>query len=77
MLSDAAGAPHMLESYYTQEKQDAKVRLYRGAKLRKMFPWLNPDGIELASYSLGMVLLCIIFDGNKLVAKLISSPFRQ
>ena len=63
MLGDSRNAPHMLEAFYTQDKQNTKSRLYRGAKLKQMFPWLNPDGIELASYSLGI--------SSKLSSKLI------
>lgn len=52
LLGRSSDAPHMLESYYTQEQMGARTRLYRGRKLAKTFPWLNTSDIEMASFSL-------------------------
>jgi len=52
LLGTKADQAHMLESYYTQEKCETECRLYRGKALKRMFPWLNTDDIDMASYSL-------------------------
>ena len=52
ILGRAEDSPYMLEAHYTQDKLGAQTRLYRGKKLRRMFPWLETSDIEMASYSL-------------------------
>ena len=52
LLGTKADQAHMLESYYTQEKCETECRLYRGKAMKRMFPWLNTEDIDMASYSL-------------------------
>ena len=52
LLGRKEDAAYMLEAHYTQDKMGHPTRLYRGKKMKKQFPWLNTDDIEMAAYSL-------------------------
>uniref|UniRef100_A0A8C5E074 FAD-dependent oxidoreductase domain-containing protein 1 n=1 Tax=Gouania willdenowi TaxID=441366 RepID=A0A8C5E074_GOUWI len=47
------GVAHIMEeNYKTQSDAGAKVRLLSASQLKHKFPWINTDGVVLASYGL-------------------------
>ncbi|MBN3300456.1 FXRD1 protein, partial [Amia calva] len=51
-LASERGAELMEENYRTQRYAGAKVALFSPAQLKEKFPWINTDGVALASYGL-------------------------
>ncbi|XP_059207343.1 FAD-dependent oxidoreductase domain-containing protein 1 [Centropristis striata] len=51
-LASEALAHIMEENYKTQRRLGAKVSLLSPTKLKETFPWINTDGVALASYGL-------------------------
>ncbi|XP_063050779.1 FAD-dependent oxidoreductase domain-containing protein 1 [Engraulis encrasicolus] len=51
-LASEKGAHIMEANYETQRYAGAKVKLMSPAQLKDMFPWINTDGVALASYGL-------------------------
>ncbi|KAL2092685.1 hypothetical protein ACEWY4_012483 [Coilia grayii] len=51
-LASEKGAHIMEANYETQRHVGAKVKLLSPAQLKDMFPWINTDGVALASYGL-------------------------
>ncbi|KAG9351738.1 hypothetical protein JZ751_022989 [Albula glossodonta] len=51
-LASEKGAEIMEENYRTQRYAGAKVTLVSPTQLKEKFPWLNTDGVALASYGL-------------------------
>ncbi|KAJ8412568.1 hypothetical protein AAFF_G00129040 [Aldrovandia affinis] len=51
-LASENGAAIMEENYSTQRYAGAKVTLLSPTQLKEKFPWINTDGVALASYGL-------------------------
>ncbi|KAG7484488.1 hypothetical protein MATL_G00049910 [Megalops atlanticus] len=51
-LASENGAAIMEENYSTQRHAGAKVTLLSPTQLKEKFPWINTDGVALASYGL-------------------------
>ncbi|KAH8034366.1 hypothetical protein HPB51_023496 [Rhipicephalus microplus] len=51
-LASDKGADQMLKNAEMQEELGAKLELMKPDELRKQFPWINTDGIALASHGL-------------------------
>uniref|UniRef100_H3BEE6 FAD-dependent oxidoreductase domain-containing protein 1 n=1 Tax=Latimeria chalumnae TaxID=7897 RepID=H3BEE6_LATCH len=51
-LASEDGASTMEENYQTQRHEGAKVELLSPEELKNKFPWINTEGIVLASYGL-------------------------
>ncbi|CAN9501046.1 unnamed protein product [Ophioblennius macclurei] len=51
-LASEEGAPIMEENYNTQRSLGAKVSLLSTSQLKQRFPWINTEGVALASYGL-------------------------
>ncbi|XP_036379575.1 FAD-dependent oxidoreductase domain-containing protein 1 [Megalops cyprinoides] len=51
-LASENGAAIMEENYSTQRHVGAKVTLLSPTQLKEKFPWINTDGVALASYGL-------------------------
>ncbi|XP_056399967.1 FAD-dependent oxidoreductase domain-containing protein 1 [Hyla sarda] len=51
-LSSEKGAEILEENYRVQREQGAKVTLFSPDQLKKKFPWINTQGVALASYGL-------------------------
>ncbi|CAH1787517.1 unnamed protein product [Owenia fusiformis] len=49
-LATADGAQQLHENHELQKSLGAKVELLSNEMLKKKFPWINTDGIELANY---------------------------
>ncbi|KAG5279132.1 hypothetical protein AALO_G00074410 [Alosa alosa] len=51
-IASEKGAHVMETNYQTQRHAGAKVKLLSPTQLKVMFPWINTDGVALASYGL-------------------------
>nr|XP_039268908.1 LOW QUALITY PROTEIN: FAD-dependent oxidoreductase domain-containing protein 1-like [Styela clava] len=51
-LATKDGADKLMKNYETQIAQGAKVMVMTQNKLKELFPWINVEGIELATYGL-------------------------
>ncbi|XP_076821891.1 FAD-dependent oxidoreductase domain-containing protein 1-like isoform X2 [Clavelina lepadiformis] len=52
MMATAAGAEQLMKNYNTQIECGAKIMLFTQQHLKDTFPWMNVEGIELATYGL-------------------------
>ncbi|XP_043936757.1 FAD-dependent oxidoreductase domain-containing protein 1 isoform X2 [Protopterus annectens] len=51
-VANESGATILEENYRIQKEEGAKVVLLTPTKLKEKFPWVNTDGVALASYGL-------------------------
>nr|CAB3246954.1 FAD-dependent oxidoreductase domain-containing protein 1 [Phallusia mammillata] len=52
MLATPEGSSQLMQNYQVQVDTGAKVMLMTQEQLKEMFPWINVEGIELATYGL-------------------------
>ncbi|XP_078493696.1 FAD-dependent oxidoreductase domain-containing protein 1 [Ciona intestinalis] len=51
-MATQSGASRLMKNYQTQVETGAKIMLFTQDHLKETFPWINVEGIELATYGL-------------------------